>query len=167
LHFFIKKFIVSSQVSLRKKNSKISAETVPYKTVSSRLCRDAGLTRGSYLTADVTVMKTKKDKAYSYEHCKERALQRYDVILTPEIYKEWNQLCTYDNRIQMDVSNRQQVHVIKWKDKLITVVKSLSNTTAQEEYIKTVLPEGTKLMFGTDAPNYQKISDWYKAGNHK
>lgn len=112
-------------------------------------------------------MKTKKDKHYSFNHTKERALARYGIELTPEIITEWNTLCTYDNRIQIDKSNKQQVHVIQWKGRSITVVKSLSDKSTEEEYIKTVLPEGTKLMFGTDAPNYQKVSDWYKAGNHK
>ena len=115
-------------------------------------------------------MKTKKDKAYSYEHTKERALERYGIELTPEIYERWNKLCTYDTRIQMDVNNKQQVHIIEWEGKHLTVVKSFSRFSSEEEYIKTVLPEGTKLMFGKDTANLDHLTrtqDWYKKRGSK
>jgi hypothetical protein len=89
-------------------------------------------------------MKTKKDKTYSYQHTKERALERYGIELTPEIYDQWNALCTYDTRIQIDKSNQQQVHVIKWEGQQITVVQTLDPKGGFNEYIKTVLPTGYK-----------------------
>lgn len=112
-------------------------------------------------------MKTKKDKSYSYEHTKQRALERYGIELTPAIYEEWNSLCTYKSRIQEDKGNGQVVHEINWHGRLITLVQSLPFKN-QEPYIKTVLPEGTKLNFGKglrDLTQKMKVSDWYKYGS--
>lgn len=111
-------------------------------------------------------MKTKKDKSYSYEHTKVRALERYGIELTPEIYEEWNKLCSYSTRIQVDKSNNQTVHVINWRGRLITVVQNYVPTTTFEPYIRTVLPEGTKLMFGKDTPRMQdqiSVQSWYES----
>jgi hypothetical protein len=109
-------------------------------------------------------VKTKKDKTYSYNHTKERALDRYGIELTPQIYDEWKRLCVWENRIQIDRSNKQQTYVIQWQGKSITVVTTLENNTAKEEYIKTVLPEGTKLMFASS----EKIrGQWITYGNQR
>jgi len=109
-------------------------------------------------------MKTKKDKSYSYENTKARALERYGIELTPEIYEEWNSLCKYNTRIQEDHANRQTVHEIMWQERQITVVQGLP-LKDQEPYIKTVLPKGTKLMFGKNTQrmnNQSSVSNWYK-----
>lgn len=110
-------------------------------------------------------MKTKKGKAYSYEHTKQRALERYGIELTPKIYEEWNELCCYATRIQLDKSNKQSVHVIFWRGRPITVVQSFHPLREEQSYIRTVLPHGTKLMFGKDLPRIKdevSVADWYK-----
>jgi hypothetical protein len=110
-------------------------------------------------------MKTRKDKTYSYEHTKVRALERYGIELTPAIYDEWNALCGYSTRIQVDKSNQQVVHVIEWRGQEITVVQNYVPSEKVEPYIRTVLPRGTKLMFGKDTRRMQnqiRVSDWYK-----
>jgi len=110
-------------------------------------------------------MKTKKDKAYSYEHTKERALERYGIELTLEIYEEWNKLCTYQTRIQIDQYNSQAVHQIQWRGRFIVVVQKYLPHGTFEPYIRTVLPEGTKLMFGKDTKRMQgatSVANWYK-----
>lgn len=100
-------------------------------------------------------MKTKKGKAYSYEHTKQRALERYEIELTPKIYEEWNALCSYDNRIQIDHSNNQATYIIEWQGREITVVQTTSGTKL---YIKTVLPEGTKLVYATSEKNKRSMA---------
>lgn len=91
-------------------------------------------------------MKTRKDKAYSFNHTKERALERYNINLTKEIYEEWALMCTWKTRLQIDESNMQEVHRIWWEGHPITVVVCQENP----HFVKTVLPEGHKLMFGKD-----------------
>ncbi len=108
-------------------------------------------------------MKTKKDKSYSYEHTKQRALERYGIELTPKMYEEWANRATAANCIQVDKSNIQTVHNIEWNGTLVTIV--YKHTEKNGSYIATVLPEGTKLMFGTDTPqakNLSSVSNWYK-----
>jgi hypothetical protein len=111
-------------------------------------------------------MKTRKDKAYSYEHTKQRALERYGIELTPQIYEEWNALCSYDNRIQIDDSNNQATYIIKWQGREITVVQTTSGNSGTKLYIKTVLPEGTKLVYATSEKingkwrTYERNNTW-------
>lgn len=94
-------------------------------------------------------MKTKKDKSYSYEHTKQRAFERYGIELTEDVWNQWAKLANFDNRIQSDRFNRQDVHRIDWQGQQITIV---CKTNQYGHYVSTVLPEGTQLMFGKAVP---------------
>ena len=94
-------------------------------------------------------MKTKKDRAYSFEHTKERALERYGIELTEDVWNEWAKLANLDNRIQTDRANQQDVYRIDWQGRQITIV---CKTSQYGFYVSTVLPEGMQLMFGKQVP---------------
>ena len=92
-------------------------------------------------------MKTKKDKAYSYEHTKQRALERYGIELTPKIWQAWADKTTAANCVQVDKSNIQTVHKIEWNGIVITVV--FKHTEKEGSYIATVLPKDGLLSYGS------------------
>ena len=69
-------------------------------------------------------MKTKKDAAYSYEHTKERALERLEIALTPKIYEEWNRLAAAAPILatERDGNRIQTVRDFTWRARVITCV---------------------------------------------
>lgn len=80
-------------------------------------------------------MKTIKDKEYSFNHTKERLLERFNLSLNR---KEYEILCNLINNKTLLVkeNNIQEIHLILWKNKRI---KAVFNT--KKQYITTVLPE--------------------------
>lgn len=107
-------------------------------------------------------MKTVKDKAYSYEHCKERASQRYDLTLTLEIYKEWDKLVRQSPAIHTntDKDTVQTTHVIYWQDtKIICVFEN------KRDCITTLLPPEKDLHFCgrlNDKPRFCECGNWHR-----
>lgn len=90
----------------------------------------------------MTIMKTIKNRAYSFNHTKERMMSRYDILIDEQDY---NEMCERVDKKQdvILISNEnqkkdvQQIYDIFFKIKSIKVVWSKAN-----RLIKTVLPYG-------------------------
>jgi len=86
-------------------------------------------------------MKTIKDKEYSFNHFKERLMERYNLDITPDYYDD---LCAMMNlyktfppiSIEKQKNDTQMVYDIVFKDQLITVVWSETRNL-----LTTVLPK--------------------------
>jgi len=80
-------------------------------------------------------MKTIKNREYSYNHTKQRMLERFNIHINK---RDYNKLCSLisSRTIVMRESVTQEIHIIDWKEKIFTVV---FNT--EKNCITTVLPE--------------------------
>jgi len=80
-------------------------------------------------------MKTIKNREYSYNHTKQRMLERFNIHINK---RDYNKLCNLisSRTIVMRESVTQEIHIIDWKEKTFTVV---FNT--EKNCITTVLPE--------------------------
>lgn len=80
-------------------------------------------------------MKTIKNKEYSFNHTKERLLERFGLSLNKEEYKT---LCSLINKKTLIVKedDKQEIHLISWRNKQIKAVFNL-----EKQCITTVLPD--------------------------
>lgn len=80
-------------------------------------------------------MKTIKNREYSYNHTKQRMLERFNIHINK---RDYNKLCSLisSRTIVMRESVTQEVHIIEWKNQTFTVV---FNT--EKSCITTVLPK--------------------------
>lgn len=78
-------------------------------------------------------MKTIKDKEYSFNHTKERMIERFNLSLNR---KEYETLCGLisEKTLLIKENNIQEIHIISWKNKQIKVVFN-----SEKKYITTVL----------------------------
>lgn len=85
-----------------------------------------------------------KDANYSFEHTKERTLERYGFVLSKSVYDAWCRRCTPETEISRQVDKKiiQTVHVIDWLGRPVRCV--FEN---KRNCVTTVLPlEGTKYL---------------------
>lgn len=100
--------------------------------------------------------KTVKDREYSFQHCKERAKERYGLELTRDAWEQWAEECrrTVEFAIYTNTNGKivQTTHVIYWWGvKLIVVYEN------KRDCITTLLPPEKDLHFAgrlVDKPRY-------------
>jgi len=85
-------------------------------------------------------MKTIKDEEYSFNHVKQRLMERHNLDIDRDFYDRMNKdIAPYisNSRFDYETDNNgeQEVHTISIKNKIVKVVFSLS-----KDRITTVLP---------------------------
>jgi hypothetical protein len=81
-------------------------------------------------------MKTKKDRAYSFEHTKQRLQERYSMVLSKADYEHLCRCAKLGNGLLEALGEKKQKIVqVELRGRIITVVYGLGC-----EYVTTVLP---------------------------